>query len=46
MTDAERLRIALVNLLVNARHAVNGSGGGAGGRGGAASARLTTSGAA
>jgi signal transduction histidine kinase len=26
-TDAERLRIALVNLLVNARHAVNGNGG-------------------
>lgn len=25
-TDAERLRMALVNLLVNARHAVNGSG--------------------
>ena len=25
-TDAERLRIALVNLLVNARHAVNGDG--------------------
>jgi len=25
-TDAERLRIALVNMLVNARHAVNGSG--------------------
>ena len=25
-TDAERLRIALVNLLVNARHAVNGNG--------------------
>jgi len=27
-TDAERLRIALVNLLVNARHAVNGGGAG------------------
>jgi signal transduction histidine kinase len=27
-TDAERLRIALVNLLVNARHAVNGHGDG------------------
>jgi signal transduction histidine kinase len=27
-TDAERLRIALVNLLVNARHAINGNGGG------------------
>jgi signal transduction histidine kinase len=27
-TDPERLRIALVNLLVNARHAVNGNGGG------------------
>jgi signal transduction histidine kinase len=26
-TDGERLRIALVNMLVNARHAVNGSGG-------------------
>jgi len=26
-TDPERLRIALVNMLVNARHAVNGSGG-------------------
>ena len=26
-TDPERLRIALVNLLVNARHAVNGNGG-------------------
>ena len=26
-TDAERLRIALVNLLVNARQAVNGTGG-------------------
>ena len=25
-TDPERLRIALVNLLVNARHAVNGNG--------------------
>jgi two-component system sensor histidine kinase HydH len=25
-TDAERLRIALVNMLVNARHAVNGDG--------------------
>ena len=25
-TDAERLRIALVNLLVNARHAVDGNG--------------------
>ena len=25
-TDAERLRIALVNLLVNARHAINGNG--------------------
>jgi signal transduction histidine kinase len=29
-TDPERLRIALVNLLVNARHAVNGSGDAAG----------------
>ena len=29
-TDAERLRIALVNLLVNARHAMNGNGGQAG----------------
>jgi signal transduction histidine kinase len=28
-TDAERLRIALVNMLVNARHAVNGHGAGA-----------------
>ena len=28
-TDPERLRIALINLLVNARHAVNGNGGGA-----------------
>jgi two-component system sensor histidine kinase HydH len=27
-TDAERLRIALVNMLVNARHAANGQGGG------------------
>jgi signal transduction histidine kinase len=27
VTDPERLRIALINLLVNARHAVNGSGG-------------------
>jgi signal transduction histidine kinase len=27
VTDPERLRIALVNLLVNARHAVNGAGG-------------------
>jgi signal transduction histidine kinase len=27
-TDSERLRIALVNLLVNARHAINGNGGG------------------
>ena len=32
-TDAERLRIALVNLLVNARHAVNGHGAGATGPG-------------
>jgi signal transduction histidine kinase len=29
-TDGERLRIALVNLLVNARHAVNGDAGSAG----------------
>ena len=29
-TDRERLRIVLVNLLVNARHAVNGNGDGAG----------------
>ena len=27
VTDAERLRMALVNLLVNARHAVDGAGG-------------------
>ena len=32
-TDAERLRIALVNLLVNARHAVNGNGAGSKGPG-------------
>ncbi len=32
-TDAERLRIALVNLLVNARHAVNGHGAGSTGPG-------------
>jgi len=32
-TDPERLRIALINLLVNARHAVNGSGNGAKGSG-------------
>ena len=32
-TDAERLRIALVNLLVNARHAVNGHGAAAGSTG-------------
>ena len=32
-TDPERLRIALVNLLVNARHAVNGSGSNAGSKG-------------
>src|SRR5206468_3256705 len=30
MTDPERLRIALVNMLVNARHAVNGNGNGGG----------------
>jgi signal transduction histidine kinase len=29
MTDAERLRIALINMLVNARHAVNGNNPGA-----------------
>jgi signal transduction histidine kinase len=32
-TDPERLRIALVNLLVNARHAGNGNGTGAGSKG-------------
>ncbi|HMF98198.1 MAG TPA: ATP-binding protein, partial [Vicinamibacterales bacterium] len=32
MTDPERLRIALVNMLVNARHAVNGHGTAGGGR--------------
>jgi signal transduction histidine kinase len=35
VTDAERLRIALVNLLVNARHAVNGTHAGAKGATGA-----------
>ncbi len=32
-TDPERLRIALINLLVNARHAVNGNGAGSNGHG-------------
>ena len=41
-TDPERLRIALVNLLVNARHAVNGHGAHAG----AAAVTLTTATAA
>jgi len=44
-TDPERLRIALVNMLVNARHAINGSGGGRATPDAAASApvSLTTS---
>jgi signal transduction histidine kinase len=41
-TDGERLRIALINMLVNARHAVNGHGATGAGNAGAADASVAS----